>query len=273
MVHAPAKNHNNTCTVTPTAAPPSQPKTSIKTTTVNPAPSISPTAAPAIAAPSPSETQVVTPPPQLPTPTQGTTPSANGIIRQDKSKRELAAYYAATAFNMRQSIMINAINKTYLDSWPGLTASLISKHLPKSIASTKGHLDQEQKNLQSTKAAIAAEIEEIPKQEINNLKTNHICAALISIDNLPSKSYSDQTGRFPVESSRGNNYIFVLYHYDTNSIHATAIPNRQAATITKAYLDLFDTLKLHGQNPDLHILDNECSKDLRKAFHKNGVAF
>ena len=84
-------------------------------------------------------------------------------------------------------------------------------------------------------------MEEIPKQEIDNAKTNHICAALVSIDDLPSKSYSDQTGRFPVESSRCNNYIFFLCHYDTSSIHATAIPNRQAATISKTFLDLLVT--------------------------------
>ena len=43
-------------------------------------------------------------------------PNANGIIRQDKSKRELAAYYAATAFNMSPSTIIRAINKNSLDS-------------------------------------------------------------------------------------------------------------------------------------------------------------
>ena len=174
---------------------------------------------------------------------------------------------------MRPSTLIRAINKNYLDSWPGLTSSLISKHLIKSTASAKGHLDQEQKNLQSTKQDIAIEMEEIPTQEPDNSKTNHICASLVSVDDLRSKSYSDQTGRFPTESSRGNNYIFVLYHYDTNSIHASAIPNRQAATITNAFLNLLATLKSHGEAPDLHILDNECSADLRKAFNKNNVAF
>ena len=206
----------------------------------------------------------------FPTNTPGAMPSANGIIRQDTSKKELAAYYASTVYNMRPSTLIRAIKRNYLDSWPGLTASLISRHLPKSLASAKGHLDQEFKNLQSTSTA---EIEELPHQEPNNVKTQHMVAALIQSTDLPSKSYSDQTGKFPVESSRGNNYIFVLYHYDTNSIHATAIPNRQAATITKAWKHNFDVLKAHGETPDLHILDNECSNDLRRAFTKNDIVF
>ena len=124
-------------------------------------------------------------------------PNANGIIRQDKSKRELAAYYAATAFNMRPSTIIRAIDKNYLDSWPGLTSSLIIKYLIKSITFAKGHLDQDQKNLQSTKNDIAIKMGEIPTQEPDNSKTSHICAVLISIDDLPSKSYSDQPCTFP----------------------------------------------------------------------------
>jgi len=61
----------------------------------------------------------------------------------------------------------------------------------------------------------------------------------------PSESlqcYYDQTGKFPKKSSSGNLYIFILYHYDTNNIHATPIPNRQAATIRDAWQSTYRTL-------------------------------
>jgi hypothetical protein len=88
------------------------------------------------------------------------------------------------------------------------------------------------------------------------------------------KSYSDQTGRFPIPSSRGNHYIFVLYHHDTNSIHAEAIPNRQAASIRTAWETTHKKLVQHGHAPNLHtILDNECSQDLKDAFVKYKVDF
>ena len=133
------------------------------------APSVTPTPIPAVHH-EPSKT---------PTTIREFLPNANGIIRQDQSKRELAAYYAATAFNMRPSTIIRAINNTYLDSWPGLTSLLITKNLIKSTASAKGHLDQEKKNLQSTQTDITLEMEEIPIQETDNSKTNNICAALL----------------------------------------------------------------------------------------------
>ena len=42
---------------------------------------------------------------------------------------------------------------------------------------------------------------------------------------------SDLTGRFPVMSSRGHNYIFVAYHYDTNYIAVRPLKNRSAAEL------------------------------------------
>jgi hypothetical protein len=47
------------------------------------------------------------------------------------------------------------------------------------------------------------------------IKTNCIYAATIDAGQI----YTDQTGRFPVISSKGNTYIMVLYYeYDGNDI-------------------------------------------------------
>jgi hypothetical protein len=87
------------------------------------------------------------------------------------------------------------------------------------------------------------------------------------------KSHSDQTGRFPILSSRGNHCIFVLYHHDTNSVHAVAIPNCQAASIRKAWERTHKSLIAHSHAPNLHILDNECSQELKDSFVKHNISF
>jgi hypothetical protein len=87
------------------------------------------------------------------------------------------------------------------------------------------------------------------------------------------KSYSDQTGQFPVLSSSGNHYLFVLYNQDTNYIHAVAIPNRKAATLRDAWETTHKLLIQQGHPPDLHILDNECSQELKSAFQKYNIQF
>jgi hypothetical protein len=46
------------------------------------------------------------------------------------------------------------------------------------------------------------------------IKTNCIYAETIDAGQI----YTDQTGRFPVISSKGNTYIIVLYEYDSNAI-------------------------------------------------------
>ena len=190
-------------------------------------------------------------------------PMANGIIRQNQTKKELAQYLSASLLAPANSTLLRAIRRKHLISWPGLTTQLITKHLPKSLATAKGHLDQESKNLQSTK--IDEDI--VPSQEPNNIKTHDILCAIFDSTELASKSYSDQTGKFPIKSSQGNQYVFVMYHYDTNTIHAVAIKSRHTENIVTAWQTTFDILKLHGEAPNIHILDNECSYYMKQAFN------
>ena len=49
-----------------------------------------------------------------------------------------------------------------------------------------------------------------------------------------AKTYADLTGRFPHQSSRENNYIFVAYTFDRNAILTNAIPNRDTNNIIAA---------------------------------------
>ena len=50
------------------------------------------------------------------------------------TKPDLAMYYHRAAFSPVPTIFISSINNGNLSTWPGLTAELISKRLPKSLA-------------------------------------------------------------------------------------------------------------------------------------------
>ena len=58
----------------------------------------------------------------------------------------MAKYLSGALFSPSKSTLLRAIRKEHLISFPGLTTNLISKHLPKQVATSKGHLDQEFKN-------------------------------------------------------------------------------------------------------------------------------
>ena len=115
-------------------------------------------------------------------------------------------------------------------SWPGLTLSLISK-MPPSLNTAKGHLTQEKSNLQSTKEKSILD-DYNPKSETKNVKTKCYMANIQQF--APTdKTYGDLCGRFPVQSSRGNNCVMVIYAYDANAILAEPLKNRSASGLVK----------------------------------------
>ena len=90
---------------------------------------------------------------------------------------------------------------------------------------------------------------------------------------LEWKIYTDQTGRFPVRSFRGMQYIMVLYEVDSNAILVQEMRNRTSGEMVSAYNTLAAQLKLAGFEPKLHLLDNECSQEYKEAITKNGMAY
>ncbi len=58
--------------------------------------------------------------------------------------------------------------------------------------------------------------------------------------------HSDQTGRFPAMSSKGNQYIMVLVEIDGNYIDAEPMKNKSEGSIIIAYLILWIGLTESG---------------------------
>jgi hypothetical protein len=63
------------------------------------------------------------------------------------------------------------------------------------------------------------------------IKTQYMYAATIDAGQL----YTDQTGRLPVVSNKGNKYIMILYDYDSNAILAQPIKDRTAPKLLRAF--------------------------------------
>ena len=74
-----------------------------------------------------------------------TTPKLNVILRKDKTKEELVKFLHGAVCSPTSPTWIKAINNNHFTTWPGLTSKLVTKHLPPSIATTEGHIKQEQK--------------------------------------------------------------------------------------------------------------------------------
>jgi hypothetical protein len=84
-------------------------------------------------------------------------------------------------------------------SWPGLNEHTVEKHLSKSTSTTKGHLNKQRQNTRTTKIKDTQLLDPENKRD-NGIKTQFVYAATIDAGQI----YTDQTGRFPVVSSKGN---------------------------------------------------------------------
>ena len=208
--------------------------------------------------------------PDTSTITQPSHKALNAVLRLDKTSSELALFLHAAAGYPTKTTLITAINKGYFSTWPGLTAQLIKKYLPTSVPTIKGHIKQEQQNLRSTQPSTVIKIEpDIIPQSTNK---DHNCFFTITTKESGT-TYSDLTGRYPITSSRGNQYIIICYDYDTNSIQAQPTKTRNAAEIRDTTINMLNNLSENGHQPSIHIMDNEASIILKQALLKYKIKY
>jgi hypothetical protein len=93
---------------------------------------------------------------------------------------------------------------------------------------------------------------------------------LTAFDATKKSMFSDQTGKFPITSARGNKYIMVAVELDGNYIDCEPIQSRTAKSLTTAYQAIFQRWKSTGVIcPNWHILDNEAPEELKQAIRDN----
>jgi hypothetical protein len=186
----------------------------------------------------------------------------------NNNQKDLINYLHAACFSPVKSTWITAIKNGNFSSWPGLTEHAVEKHLSKSTSTTKGHLNQQRQNARTTNIKDAQVIVTEPDID-HGVKTQFVYAATIDAGQI----YTDQTGRFPVVSSKGNKYIMILYDYDSNAILAQPIKDRTAPELLKAFQFMEQELVARGLKPKLMKLDNEASKLLKTYLHQQDITF
>jgi hypothetical protein len=87
------------------------------------------------------------------------------------------------------------------------------------------------------------------------------------------KILANQTGRFPITSSRGNKYVMICYDYDCDNIIAEPLKSRTELELLRAYTKINNKLSVGGLKPKLQRLDNEAPGLLKKCMHDNDVYF
>ena len=196
-----------------------------------------------------------------------------------KTQPELVRYLHACAGFPTKPSWIKAIKNGHYASWPGLTVKAVAKYFPESEETMKGHGRKIKSGLRSTKVQVKSEPEfsdiENATMTAHPLTTRKESVLMVFdlSDEAQRVMYTDQTGKFPKKSSKGNHYIMVLIEIDSNAILVEAMKNRTAGEMIRAYTVLVTRLRNAGVTPTMHILDNECSEEFKAQIRKNNMTF
>jgi hypothetical protein len=172
--------------------------------------------------------------------------------------------HAAAGFPPKDT-WIKAIKNGHYKTWPGLTVEAVNKYFPESIETQKGHLKKQRQNVRSTKQRL----EEIPEEEeLTRVITKQ--NIMVKVVNATETIYTDQTGMLPVQSSKGNTSLMVMFDVDANAIDAEPIRSHHDSQMIPAYQRLWQRINRGRVNkPKLHILDNEASEAFKAAIKEN----
>ena len=124
---------------------------------------------------------------------------ANSVYAM-RTKKDLAQYLHQACWSPVTRTWTDAINAGYLATFPGLTASLVTKHLPPSLATAKGHMRNTRQHIRSTTKDLTQPTEmtaPVPTT-MDSARTNMVVLKSLDLLCPTGKVATNQTGRFPV---------------------------------------------------------------------------
>ena len=82
-------------------------------------------------------------------------------------------------------------------------------------------------------------------------------------------TFSDQTGKFPTRSKRGNKYIMIMVEIDSSAILVEPMKSQKDGKMIRVYNALLLQLKQAGILPKKHVMDNEVSNTMKSHIRDN----
>ena len=94
------------------------------------------------------------------------------------------------------------------------------------------------------------------KHPQETVKTEHDVD--VKVLDLEEIIYTDQSGKFPSMSSKGNRYVMVAIHVDASYILIEPMKNRTAGHMIETYQRVFGWMTTAGLGGKKHYLDNKA---------------
>jgi hypothetical protein len=131
---------------------------------------------------------------------------------------------------------LKAIRKGNYSTWPLINVKNVYKHFPQSEETQQGHMRGQRQGLRSTNIIQQLTTgHDTPVQNRNDI--------MLQTYDANETMYTDQTGRFPHISSRGNRYQMIAFHVDSNSIWVEPMKDRTEGTMIMARSQILKRMK------------------------------
>ena len=85
--------------------------------------------------------------------------------------------------------------------------------------------------------------------------------------------YTDQTGKFPHSSIRGNNYQMIIYEIDGASTWVEVMKNRTEGGMIKARRRGLKIMKQQGIMPEHQVLYNKISQTYKDEIRESSMSY
>ncbi len=116
--------------------------------------------------------------------------------------RAIKYMHAAAGF-LTKDTWLKAIECGNYKLWPGVNTTNVKKHFPESIETEKGHMKKQRQNVRSTKVQVL----ENDNEDVELDRTIKKHDVMVKVIHARTTMYTNQTSRFPVQSSRRNKLI------------------------------------------------------------------
>jgi antitoxin (DNA-binding transcriptional repressor) of toxin-antitoxin stability system len=186
---------------------------------------------------------------------------ANSVYDLPSIEQAIKWMHAVCGYPVKSTWM-KAVKVGNFVGWPLLTETNISKYYPETDETPKGHMNQQRKNVRSTKK---------PFEQCNvaaALRGKKVKDIFMKTYDFRETVFSDQTGQFPTRSQSGNKYIMVMVEIDSNAILVEPMKSRKEHEMMRAYDVLVKRLQNANIHPRKHVLDNEISANMKEHIKK-----
>ena len=192
--------------------------------------------------------------------------SINNVYELPSMEQSVRYLHGAAGFPTKAT-WLKAIRCGNYDTWPLINVTNVNKHFPESEETQQGHMRNQRQGVRSTKTKVTAPTTtpETPAPTDNDV--------FVKVYDTQNTIFTDQTGKFPHLSSRGNRYQMILYHVASNSIWVEAMKNRTEGEIIQARERALYRMKLCGITPERQVLDNEASAAYKEAITDSGMTY